>query len=253
MICYPNAKINLGLNIIKKRSDGFHNISSVIYPIQDLYDVLEIVESNSFSFTVSGTLFNNDIQSDKNICVKAYNLLKADFNLPCVKIHLHKRIKIGAGLGGGSSDGVYTLILLNDIFNLKLSKDDLKRYAIILGSDCPFFVENTPHIVSGKGELMKKIDINLKNYEFKFFFPDIFISTKEAYSNIEPKNTEVNLLDVISSPLQEWKEKLKNDFESYVFQKYPQLQKIKNEFYERGAVYSSMTGSGSVIYAIFKK
>ncbi|MEC9302894.1 MAG: 4-(cytidine 5'-diphospho)-2-C-methyl-D-erythritol kinase [Bacteroidota bacterium] len=253
MICYPNAKINLGLNIIKKRSDGFHNISSVIYPIQDLYDVLEIVESNSFSFTVSGTLFNNDIQSDKNICVKAYNLLKADFNLPCVKIHLHKRIKIGAGLGGGSSDGVFTLILLNDIFNLKLSKDDLKRYAIILGSDCPFFVENTPHIVSGKGELMKKIDINLKNYEFKFFFPDIFISTKEAYSNIEPKNPEVNLFDVISSPLQEWKEKLKNDFESYVFQKYPQLQKIKNEFYERGAVYSSMTGSGSVIYAIFKK
>ena len=253
MICYPNAKINLGLNIIKKRSDGFHNISSVIYPIQDLYDVLEIVESNSFSFTVSGTLFNNDIQSDKNICVKAYNLLKADFNLPCVKIHLHKRIKIGAGLGGGSSDGVFTLILLNDIFNLKLSKDDLKRYAIILGSDCPFFVENTPHIVSGKGELMKKIDINLKNYEFKFFFPDIFISTKEAYSNIEPKNPEVNLLDVISSPLQEWKEKLKNDFESYVFQKYPQLQKIKNEFYERDAVYSSMTGSGSVIYAIFKK
>ena len=253
MICYPNAKINLGLNIIKKRSDGFHNISSVIYPIQDLYDVLEIVESNSFSFTVSGTLFNNDIQSDKNICVKAYNLLKADFNLPCVKIHLHKRIKIGAGLGGGSSDGVFTLILLNDIFNLKLSKDDLKRYAIILGSDCPFFVENTPHIVSGKGELMKKLDINLKNYEFKFFFPDIFISTKEAYSNIEPKNPEVNLFDVISSPLQEWKEKLKNDFESYVFQKYPQLQKIKNEFYERGAVYSSMTGSGSVIYAIFKK
>ena len=253
MICYPNAKINLGLNIIKKRSDGFHNISSVIYPIQDLYDVLEIVESNSFSFTVSGTLFNNDIQSDKNICVKAYNLLKADFNLPCVKIHLHKRIKIGAGLGGGSSDGVFTLILLNDIFNLKLSKYDLKRYAIILGSDCPFFVENTPHIVSGIGELMKKIDINLKNYEFKFFFPDIFISTKEAYSNIEPKNPEVNLLDVISSPLQEWKEKLKNDFESYVFQKYPQLQKIKNEFYERGAVYSSMTGSGSVIYAIFKK
>ena len=253
MICYPNAKINLGLNIIKKRSDGFHNISSVIYPIQDLYDVLEIVESNSFSFTVSGTLFNNDIQSDKNICIKAYNLLKADFNLPCVKIHLHKRIKIGAGLGGGSSDGVFTLILLNDIFNLKLSKDDLKRYAIILGSDCPFFVENTPHIVSGKGELMKKIDINLKNYEFKFFFPDIFISTKEAYSNIEPKNPEVNLFDVISSPLQEWKEKLKNDFESYVFQKYPQLQKIKNEFYERGAVYSSMTGSGSVIYAIFKK
>lgn len=253
MICYPNAKINLGLNIIKKRSDGFHNISSVIYPIKDLYDVLEIVESNSFSFTVSGTLFNNDIQSDKNICVKAYNLLKADFNLPCVKIHLHKRIKIGAGLGGGSSDGVFTLILLNDIFNLKLSKDDLKRYAIILGSDCPFFVENTPHIVSGKGELMKKLDINLKNYEFKFFFPDIFISTREAYSNIEPKNPEVNLLDVISSPLQEWKEKLKNDFESYVFQKYPQLQKIKNEFYERGAVYSSMTGSGSVIYAIFKK
>tara|TARA_B100000925_G_scaffold291808_1_gene281547 strand:- start:1013 stop:1774 length:762 start_codon:yes stop_codon:yes gene_type:complete len=253
MICYPNAKINLGLNIIKKRSDGFHNISSVIYPIQDLYDVLEIVESNSFSFTVSGTLFNNDIQSNENICVKAYNLLKADFNLPCVKIHLHKRIKIGAGLGGGSSDGVFTLILLNDIFNLKLSKDDLKRYAIILGSDCPFFVENTPHIVSGIGELMKKIDINLKNYEFKFFFPDIFISTKEAYSNIEPKNPEVNLLDVISSPLQEWKEKLKNDFESYVFQKYPQLQKIKNEFYERGAVYSSMTGSGSVIYAIFKK
>jgi len=253
MICYPNAKINLGLNIIKKRSDGFHNISSVIYPIQDLYDVLEIVESNSFSFTVSGTLFNNDIQSDKNICVKAYNLLKADFNLPCVKIHLHKRIKIGAGLGGGSSDGVFTLILLNDIFNLKLSKDDLKRYAIILGSDCPFFVENTPHIVSGVGELMKKIDINLKNYEFKFFFPDIFISTKEAYSNIEPKNPEVNLFDVISSPLQEWKEKLKNDFESYVFKKYPQLQKIKNEFYERGAVYSSMTGSGSVIYAIFKK
>ena len=253
MICYPNAKINLGLNIIKKRSDGFHNISSFIYPIKDLYDVLEIVESNSFSFTVSGTLFNNDIQSDKNICVKAYNLLKADFNLPCVKIHLHKRIKIGAGLGGGSSDGVFTLILLNDIFNLKLSKDDLKRYAIILGSDCPFFVENTPHIVSGMGELMKKIDINLKNYEFKFFFPDIFISTREAYSNIEPKNPEVNLLDVISSPLQEWKEKLKNDFESYVFQKYPQLQKIKNEFYERGAVYSSMTGSGSVIYAIFKK
>ena len=253
MISFPNAKINLGLNVVTKRDDGYHEIRSIIYPIEDLCDILEIIKSDEFSFSLSGDIMMYNLQEEKNICVKAYNLLKDDFNLGNVKIHLHKRIKIGAGLGGGSSDGAFTLMMLNDLFDLKLSASTLKSYALMLGSDCPFFIENTPQYVTGIGEKMDKVNLDLKSYEFKFFFPDVFVSTKEAYSSIKPKKSLNNLLDVILRPVSAWKGLLKNDFEIPVFNKYPKLQNIKNNFYKDGAIYSSMTGSGSVVYGIYEK
>lgn len=253
MISFPNAKINLGLNVVQKRADGLHEIKSIMYPVDNLYDILEIIKADRFSFNVSGDILMKNVKAEENICVKAYNLLKTDFNLGNVKIHLHKRIKIGGGLGGGSSDGSFTLMMLNDIFDLKLSKSTLQIYALKLGSDCPFFIENKPQYVTGIGEKMKRINLELKDYIFKFFFPNIFISTKEAYSFITAKESLTNLLEVSSNPVGSWKELITNDFEEPVFQKYPELQKIKNNFYKNGAIYSSMTGSGSVIYGIFKR
>jgi len=249
MIVYPNAKINIGLNVLEERADGYHEISSVFYPVKELVDILEIIPGEDFSFSSSGIA----IPGNSNICAKAYDLLKADFGIENVQIYLHKQIPIGAGLGGGSADGAFTLKALNEIFDLKLSNTELEKYALQLGADCPFFIENTQKYVTGKGEKMNEIDLDLSAYELKFIFPELHISTAEAYGGVILKHPETNLLDLMSKPIENWKGEVKNDFEISAFEKYPELEKMKEKLYADGAIYASMTGSGSVLYGVVLK
>jgi len=247
MIIYPNAKINIGLNVLEKRADGYHDLSSVFYPVKELSDILEILPASGFSFSSSGIA----IPGNSNICAKAFGLLKADFGIGNVKIHLHKQIPIGAGLGGGSADGAFTLKALNELFDLQLNNTQLEKYALELGADCPFFIENIPKYVTGIGEQMTEIDLDLSAYDMKFIFPELHISTADSYSGIISQIPEANLLDLINQPIENWKGKVKNDFAVTAFAKYPQLQEMKNQLYADGAIYASMTGSGSVLYGVF--
>jgi len=249
MIVYPNAKINVGLNVINKRLDGYHNISSVFYPLYDLTDILEIQISNKFFFSTSGIIST----VKNNLCEQTFKLLKNDYDLPNIHIHLHKRIPVGAGLGGGSSNAAFTLRVINELFDLQLSNLDFKKYAIQLGADCPFFIDNTPKYIQGIGDQMLDIDLDLSLYEIRIVDPKIHISTKKAYSNIFLTKQESNLLEYINKPIDSWKKNIINDFEKSIFNDYPELYKIKKDFYSQGALYSSMSGTGSVIYAIFKK
>ena len=249
MIVYPNSKINLGLNVLRKREDGYHDISSVFYPMKECVDILEIIKSERFQFTKSGI----EIPDGENICEKAWKLLDTDFGIGNVKIHLHKQIPIGAGLGGGSADASFTLKSLNELFDLNLNNKELEKYALRLGADCPFFIDNTPKLVEGIGEKMTSIDLDLSNYEIRLVNPDIHISTKEAYSGIVPKTPVLSVEKIIELPIIEWKGKLKNDFEESVFEKHLQLEVIKDELYKQGSIYSSMSGSGSIVFGIFEK
>ncbi len=248
MISFPNCKINLGLSVIEKRADGFHNIESIFYPI-NWCDILEINKSDEFQFTQSGL----NISSGTNLCVKAFNLIKEKHNIQNVKIHLHKVIPIGAGLGGGSSDAAFTIKTLSSLFDIDLSSSQMKDYAIQLGSDCPFFIDNKPMIATAKGEILKEVNIDLKNYQILIIFPEVFISTPEAFSGIIPSKKELPLSEIIKSPINNWKNIITNDFEGSIFIKYPQIKTIKDKLYEMGAVYASMSGSGSAVYGIFKK
>jgi|TARA_B110000208_G_scaffold162372_1_gene198623 4-diphosphocytidyl-2-C-methyl-D-erythritol kinase len=247
MIVYPNAKINIGLNVLEKQADGYHKLSSVFYPVNELYDILEILPAKHFSFSSSGIA----IPGNSNICVKAFELLKADFEIENVIMHLHKQIPIGAGLGGGSADGAFALKALNEIFKLELSIIELEDYALQLGADCPFFIENSPKYITGIGEKMRNINLDLSSYKLKFIYPELHISTAEAYGGIIPSQPKKNLLDLINQPIENWKKSVKNDFEVAAFAKYPELAKMKEQLYADGAIYASMTGSGSVIYGVF--
>ena len=249
MVSFPPCKINLGLQILSKQPDGYHSIVTCFYPLP-WEDVLEILPSDSLMFNQSGNPIAGKL--DHNLCLRAYHLLKQDHKLPPVQIHLHKIIPAGAGLGGGSSDAAHTLRLLNAIFALELSQKELMRYASQLGSDCAFFLKDATMLGSGRGEILEPVTINVKGFYLRLFNPDIHISTAEAYANVIPKNSSVTLREVIEKPVRSWKEELKNDFENSVFAKYPILQLIKNELYESGAVYASMSGSGSTIFGIFK-
>ncbi len=249
MIVYPNAKINLGLNVLSKREDGYHDISSVFYPVKECVDILEIIKSERFEFTRSGI----EISDGENLCEKAWKLLDTDFGIGNVKIHLHKQIPIGAGLGGGSADASFTLKYLTELFDLNLNNKDLESYALRLGADCPFFIDNTPKLVEGIGEKMTSIDLDLSNYEIRLVNPDIHISTKEAYSGIVPKTPVLSVEKIIELPIIEWKGKLKNDFEESIFEKHLQLEGIKDELYKQGSIYSSMSGSGSIVFGISEK
>jgi 4-diphosphocytidyl-2-C-methyl-D-erythritol kinase len=254
MIDFPNAKINLGLKVLEKRTDGFHNIESIFYPV-GLSDVLEIVPSKNeiFSFKTTGLSIPGETQS--NLCFKAYHLLSSIFHLPPVSIHLHKVIPIGAGLGGGSSDGAYTIKLLNKLFLLGLSDDLMMDYARNLGSDCAFFILNKPVFAYDKGDLFELLELDLSAYRIEVITPDIHISTAEAYSMIdlrsEPSAHNFPLKEIIRKPVVEWKKNLMNDFEKPVFSRYPELKKIKQDLYNRGAWYVSLTGSGSALYGLF--
>lgn len=246
MIVYPNAKINLGLNVLRKREDEYHDISSVFYPVKECVDILEIIKSEEFEFTNSGI----EIPEGENLCEKAWKLLDTDFGIGNVKIHLHKQIPIGAGLGGGSADASFTLKYLNELFDLNLKNKELEKYALRLGADCPFFIDNTPKLVEGIGEKMTSIDLDLSNYEIRLVNSDIHISTKEAYSGIVPKTPVISVEKIIELPIIEWKGQLKNDFEESIFLKHPELRELKDQLYKEGAVYASMSGSGSVIFSI---
>jgi 4-diphosphocytidyl-2-C-methyl-D-erythritol kinase len=257
VIVFPNCKINLGLHIIGKRPDGYHNLQTVFYPLP-LTDILEIIpqhqqdRSSSFPFSISGI----DVQghAGSNLCVRAYKLLKKDFpELPKIRMHLHKVIPAGAGLGGGSSDAAYTLQLLNKMFHLDISRDKLLAYANELGSDCPFFIINKPCYATSRGEILEELNINLEGYQVVIVNPGIHIDTGLAFMNITPTEPEHSIREIILRPIERWKDELCNDFEKPIFHQYPGIVDIKDELYSHGAVYASMSGSGSTVFGIFKK
>lgn len=250
MITFPNAKINIGLYIIEKRPDGFHNLESCFYPV-GWSDVLEVIPANEFSFSSSGI----DIPGDpaKNLCVKAYELLKKDFDLPPLAMYLLKIVPIGAGMGGGSSDAAFTLSLLNQVYNLHLSTDALENYARTLGSDCAFFIQNKPVYCYEKGDRFADISLSLKGKYIVLVYPNLHISTAEAYAGVKPQVPQVNLLEALQRPMMEWRHSIQNDFEKGLFEKYAVLPEVKAKMYELGAAYAAMTGSGSTIYGIFEK
>ena len=251
MIVFPNAKINIGLNVVEKRLDGFHNIESVFYPVFDVVDVLEIVESEVLAFTSTGIAIPGDASS--NLCVKAFKLLKKDFNIPDVKIHLHKMIPIGAGLGGGSADAAFTLKVLNELFKLQLSKEELITYSRQLGSDCAFFINNKPVYAHHKGDEFEDVLLDISNYEIVIEYPNIHIGTVEAYGGITPKSANKNIKELIQLPVEHWKENVVNDFETSVFPKHPSIKRVKEQMYLNGAVFAAMTGSGSAVFGLFEK
>jgi 4-diphosphocytidyl-2-C-methyl-D-erythritol kinase len=251
MIGFPNAKLNLGLRILRKREDGYHDLETIFYPIA-LKDALEILPSTDLSIKVTGLIVNGN--KDDNLCMKAYRLLKRDHtHLPPVSIHLHKTIPMGAGLGGGSADAAFTLKMLNEKFELGLSTEHLIKYALELGSDCPFFIINQPCLAKGRGEVLQKIELDLSGYSFVLVNPGIHIDTGSAFSSIEvkPLKETFNLDEIVRKPVEHWKEILKNDFEETVSSAHPIIAEIKHILYEKGAVYASMTGSGSTVFGIF--
>lgn len=251
MIAFPNAKINIGLNIVERRDDGFHNIESVFYPVMDMFDVLEIIKAECLQFSSSGIEIPGN--EHDNLCLSAFRLLKKDFDISAVHIYLHKVIPIGAGLGGGSSDAAFTLKLLNQLFELKLTDDQLIHFAKKLGSDCAFFIKNKPVYAFGKGDEFEPIELNLSKYQIKIEFPKIHIGTAEAYAGVIPQKVKKDLKYLVSESISTWKNSVKNDFETSVFPNHPQIKVLKDKFYNDGALFSSMTGSGSAVFGIFEK
>ena len=247
MISFPNCKINLGLNILAKREDGFHDLETIFFPVS-FTDILEIIPAKAFSFQTSGLECTSD-----NLCIRAYELLKQDFPLlPAVAMHLHKAIPLGSGLGGGSADAAFTLKLLNDKFLLSLSDDQFLQYAARLGSDCPFFIYNKPCLATGRGEKLNPVDLPLKGCKLVLINPGITVSTSWAFSQIIPSSPASHIENIIKMPIENWKEYLFNDFEGPVFSKYPEIGEIKAFLYDSGAAYASLSGSGSTVFGIFK-
>jgi 4-diphosphocytidyl-2-C-methyl-D-erythritol kinase len=279
MITTPNVKINLGLNVLRKREDGFHDLETLFVPYFDICDTLEIIAGDDYSRT-SAVIFGKyapemiaqGISEDgklmmtiarregvdwdplKDLTAKAYNILAADYELPPVKIFLEKNSPVGAGLGGGSADAAFALRMLNEICSLNLSEKQLAEYASRLGSDCAFFIYNRPMIGEGRGEILTEYSLDLGAYDIKVLTPEgIAVSTKDAYSGIKPHLPEVPLREALAGPVEEWDGMLVNDFEETVFAKYPELAAIKRSLYDSGAVYASMSGSGSALFAIYSK
>ncbi|MFI3322683.1 MAG: 4-(cytidine 5'-diphospho)-2-C-methyl-D-erythritol kinase [Rikenellaceae bacterium] len=250
MIYSANCKINLGLNIVNRREDGFHNLTTIMYPAYGLYDIVEVVKSEKFRFSSSGLEIN--CTSENNLSVKAYNIMEKEVGepLPPLHIHLHKVTPFGAGLGGGSSDATFTLIAINELLKLGFSTEKLKELAAKLGSDTAFFVENTPQLCSGRGEITEPIELNLSGLYLTIVKPPIFISTAEAFSGIKPHKDDFNLKQLPLLDVKYWKNHLKNDFETHIFKKYQEIAKIKETLYKNGAIYSSMSGSGSALFSL---
>jgi 4-diphosphocytidyl-2-C-methyl-D-erythritol kinase len=248
MLCFPNAKINIGLQIVEKRPDGFHNLNSCFYPV-GWSDVLEVIPAAESSFASSGIDIPGDTST--NLCFRAYELLRRDFTLPPVQMHLLKIVPIGAGLGGGSADAAFTLKLLNDLFELALAPATLEDYARQLGSDCAFFVQNKPQFCYEKGDKFADIGLSLKGKFIGLVYPNLHISTAEAYAGVRPQPAPIDLREALRQPMHTWREVVKNDFEAHLFLKYPVLSAIKTQLYSAGATYASMTGSGSTLYGIF--
>ena len=278
MITNPNVKINLGLNVLRKREDGFHDLETLFVPYFGISDTLEIIVGDDYSRT-SAAIFGKyapemiaqGISEDgklmitiarkegvdwdplKDLVAKAYYILSEDFEMPAVKIFLEKTSPVGAGLGGGSADAAFALNMLNDLCNLGLSEDQLAGYASRLGSDCAFFIYNRPMIGEGRGEILTEYQISMDGYDLQVLTPEgVAVSTKDAYGGIRPHLPEVPLREALARPVEEWDGILVNDFEETVFVKYPELAAIKRSLYDSGAVYASMSGSGSALFAIYK-
>ena len=253
MLSFPNCKINIGLYVTERRNDGFHNIETIFYPLP-VHDVLEIVPAIEPQLHLSGREVTGSGDSD-NLVWKAYQLLQKNFpgKLSAFAIYLHKVIPMGAGLGGGSADGAFMLRLLNDYCQLSLSKEELISFALQLGSDCPFFIHNTPRFAAGRGELMSEASMDLSDYSIQLICPAVHVSTGLAFSAIKPNPAAYDLRQLYQLPVTEWRLHIHNDFEQPVFLQHPQLADIKKQLYDQGALYASMSGSGSAIYGIFEK
>lgn len=273
MITFPNAKINLGLNIVEKRPDGYHNLETVFYPIP-LLDALEVQQrfhesgdpsdvvipqgtetnrtrTDEYTLKVAGTPIEGT--SEDNLIIRVYRLLQQDFELPHLNIYMYKHIPSGAGLGGGSSDAAFMMKMLNDKFRLGMSAEDMEQRLASLGADCAFFVRNKPVFATGIGDRMEAIDLSLKGYYLVLVKPDIFISTKEAFAQIHPQKPELSIREIVKRPVKEWFGLLVNDFEKSIFPNHPEIAAIKDKLYDLGALYASMTGSGSSVYGLFEK
>lgn len=250
MISFPNAKINIGLNVTERRPDGYHNLETIFYPIK-LNDALEVIESDKLSFESSGLEIPGRVED--NLCIKGYHLLKKDFDLPPVKIHLHKHIPIGAGLGGGSADAAFFIRQLSDYFSLGLNDDRMMGYARQLGADCAFFIKNKPVFAFEKGDEFEPIKLDLSAYKIVLVMPPVHVSTGEAYGGVKPAPVKTSLMELIYLPVTEWKQHVKNDFETSVFKNHPVIRGVKAALYEAGAIYASMSGSGASVFGIFNE
>lgn len=249
MVIYPLCKINIGLNIVEKRADGFHNLETVFYPITQWRDTL-VIDRGEGADTFTSEPANLTLNPEDNLCMRAVRLLQKDFAISGVQMQLQKQIPTGAGLGGGSSDAAAVLCALNELYHLSLTHDQLESYAAQLGSDVAFFVKSTPVYATGRGEVMQPIDLDLSNKVITVIHPGFSISTKEAYAGVTPKPSNYSLLEAVKRPVPEWKNVIHNDFEDSLFVKYPVLQHMKDDFYAQGAEYVSLSGSGSAMYAI---
>lgn len=255
MLTFPNAKINLGLNITEKRPDGYHNLETVFYPVpvEDALEIIPLPDAPRGTCTlhlagqeIAGTL-------EDNLVAKAYRMLDADFGLPAVDIHLLKHIPSGAGLGGGSSDAAFMLKMLNEQFGLGLTEDSLEAYAARLGADCAFFVRNRPTFAEGIGNIFSPLpSFSLSGYRLLLVKPDVFVSTRDAFARIKPRRADASPKEIVRLPVEKWRGRLVNDFEESVFPQFPLIGEIKDEMYRLGAVYASMSGSGSSVFGLFK-
>ncbi len=248
MVLFPNCKINLGLRILSKREDGYHELESVLYPVP-FYDVLEITPSESFKFIQTGLQINGS--PEENICVKAFRLLEDRFQIEPVSIHLHKQLPMGAGMGGGSANGTFVLAAINKVLNIGITEQEMIELSAQLGSDCPFFVRNIPQLAKGRGDVLAPIDVNLKGKYLGVEHLPIHISTADAFSGVHISGVNEDWVDIFAQPIEKWRDLLYNDFENHIFEKYPALGELKDHFYQSGALYASLTGSGSVVYGIF--
>jgi 4-diphosphocytidyl-2-C-methyl-D-erythritol kinase len=252
MICHPPCKINIGLHVIEKRPDKFHEIETVFYPLP-LCDMLEVVQAGDgiMEFSSSGLSIPGNPQ--ENICLKAYRLFESEFSIPAVKMHLHKIIPTGAGLGGGSSDGTHTLLLLNQLFGLGLDTNRLTGYASLLGSDCAFFVSSSPSYAHGRGELTEPYPLDLSDYSIVLMVPPVHVSTALAYQGVKPARPAWSLRNLKDLGVTEWRGLVVNDFESHVFRTFPEIAGLRDYLYSQGALYASMSGSGSSLFGLFPK
>lgn len=253
MICFPNAKINLGLNVTEKRADNFHNIETVFYPI-GWTDALEIIETpgagNEFTLNLSGIAIQGALED--NLLYKAYRLIRQSRSLPAITVYLHKALPMGAGLGGGSADAAFFINLLNQQFGLNLSEAERLQIAKPLGSDCAFFIHNKPVFAYQKGDVFSAVDLDLSAYYLAVIYPDVHSNTKDAYSLVKPAKPAKVVSEIIRQPISTWKHELVNDFETSIFSKYPVVKKTKEDLYAAGAIYASMSGSGSAVFGLFE-
>ncbi len=249
MIAFPNAKINIGLNILSRRSDGYHNLETVFYPVK-IKDGLEIIEASEMKFETSGIEIPG--YANENLCLQAYGLLRKDFDLPNLSIHLHKKIPIGAGLGGGSADAAFFIKLVNEKFELNLSSDQMQNYCRKLGADCAFFIENKALFAYEKGDFFEPLALDLSSYFIVLVMPPVHVSTGEAYRGVQPNQPAQSLKELIQLPVEEWQGIIKNDFEPYILRAHPEIRGVKAQLLAAGALFTLMSGSGASVYGIFK-